>query len=138
MFAVSSAVAELLLADTRAVNRGFRKAWGIGICSVEEVGFFAEPQSAKESEKLARRLVRGNYGGRKVCERLCQNIRQHQRNATLTNSYAPDFSGVKLLREPLRGQVENFVAHLTHRAEKDRSSLLCQLNHYLDGTESAA
>src|ERR1700722_15825220 len=37
---VSSAVcgAELRIAETRAVNRALRKAYGIGICSVEELG----------------------------------------------------------------------------------------------------
>jgi hypothetical protein len=31
------------VAETRAVNRALRKAYGIGICSVEEIGSFAEP-----------------------------------------------------------------------------------------------
>ena len=30
------------VAETRAVNRALRKAYGIGICSVEEIGSFAE------------------------------------------------------------------------------------------------
>jgi hypothetical protein len=30
------------MAETRAVNRALRKAYGIGICSVEEIGSFAE------------------------------------------------------------------------------------------------
>ncbi len=34
--------AEMRVAETRAVNRALRKAYGIGICSVEEIGFFAE------------------------------------------------------------------------------------------------
>ena len=29
------------VAETRAVNRALRKAYGIGICSVEEIGSFA-------------------------------------------------------------------------------------------------
>jgi hypothetical protein len=42
---VSSLVqgAEMRMAETRAVNRALRKAYGIGICSVEEIGSFAEP-----------------------------------------------------------------------------------------------
>jgi hypothetical protein len=31
------------VAETRAVNRALRKAYGIGICSVGEIGSFAEP-----------------------------------------------------------------------------------------------
>ena len=30
--------AEMRIAETRAVNRALRKAYGIGICSVEEIG----------------------------------------------------------------------------------------------------
>jgi hypothetical protein len=35
--------AEMRVAETRAVKRALRKAYGIGICSVEEIGSFAEP-----------------------------------------------------------------------------------------------
>ena len=35
------------VAETRAVNRALRKAYGIGICSVEEIGSFAEPASVR-------------------------------------------------------------------------------------------
>ena len=35
--------AEMRVAETRAVNRALRKAYGIGICSVEEIGSFAGP-----------------------------------------------------------------------------------------------
>ncbi len=45
--------AEMRVAETRAVNRALRKAYGIGICSVEEIGSFAEPQQqSPESKKL--------------------------------------------------------------------------------------
>jgi len=35
--------AEMRVAETRAVNRALRKAYGIGICSVEEIGSFDRP-----------------------------------------------------------------------------------------------
>ena len=35
--------AEMRVAETRAVNRALRKAYGIGICSVEEIGSLTEP-----------------------------------------------------------------------------------------------
>ncbi len=35
--------AEMRVTETRAVNRALRNAYGIGICSVEEIGSFAEP-----------------------------------------------------------------------------------------------
>src|SRR5579864_6498837 len=37
--------AEMRVAETRAVNRALRKAYGIGICSVEELGSSAERAS---------------------------------------------------------------------------------------------
>jgi hypothetical protein len=135
--------AEMRVAETRAVNRALRKAYGIGICSVEEIGSFAEPvPSSRESKKLPPRPVNGkngNYGGPKVRDRLCQLIRQHQLDANLVKSYAVAFCGTKSLREATREQVEAFVVHLADWAEKDRNALLCQLNSYpLNNKEGAA
>jgi hypothetical protein len=126
--------AEMRVAETRAVNRALRKAYGIGICSVEEIGSFAEPvPSSRESKKLPPQSVNGSngsHGAPKVRDRLCQLIRQHQLDANLVKSYAVDFCGTKSLREATREQVENFVKHLADWAEKDRNGLLCQLNSY--------
>jgi hypothetical protein len=130
--------AEMRVAETRAVNRALRKAYGIGICSVEEIGSVAEPQCSRESKKLPPQPANGNYGGPKVRDRLCQIIRQHQLDPTLVKAYAVEFCGVKTLREATREQVENFVAHLADWAEKDRNALLCQLNSYLGSKEGAA
>src|SRR3989454_9179387 len=79
--------AEMRVAETRAVNRALRKAYGIGICSVEEIGSLAEPaQSSRESKKLPPQPANGNYGGPKVRDRLCQLIRQHQLDANLAKA----------------------------------------------------
>jgi hypothetical protein len=134
--------AEMRVAETRAVNRALRKAYGIGICSVEEIGSFAEPTPAvRESKRLPPQPVNGkngNYGGSKVRDRLCQLIRQHQLDANLVKSYAVDFCRTKTLREASREQVENFVAHLADWAQKDRNALLCQLNSYPQNKDGAA
>ena len=132
--------AEMRVAETRAVNRALRKAYGIGICSVEEIGSFADPpQSSQESKKLPPKPAGGNGpGGRTVRDRLCQVIRQHQLDPNLVKSYAADFCAVKALRDATREQVENFVAHLADWAEKDRNALLCQLNSYPSQKEGAA
>ena len=131
--------AEMRVAETRAVNRALRKAYGIGICSVEELGSLAEPQqSSREPKKLPAQPANGNYGGPKVRDRLCQLIRQHQLDPTLVKAYATDFCGTKALREATREQIENFVAHLADWAEKDRNALLCQLNSYVGTKEGAA
>ena len=137
--------AEMRVAETRAVNRALRKAYGIGICSVEEIGSVApQPASRSESEREVRKLPpesangnrsnghgsSGNANGIRVRDRLCQLIRQHGLDAELVKAYAIDFCGTKTLREASREQVENFVAHLADWAEKDRNALLCQLNSY--------
>src|SRR5579864_3965117 len=115
--------AEMRVAETRAVNRALRKAYGIGICSVEEIGSVTERStSSPQSKKLPPQPTNGNYGGRTVRDHLCQLIRQHQLDATLVKSYATDFCGVKTLREATREQVETFVAHLADWAEKDRET----------------
>src|SRR2546427_6534702 len=62
--------AEMRVAETRAVNRALRKAYGIGICSVEEIGSAPQPlQCQRQASKLPPQL--GNYGGPKVRDRLC-------------------------------------------------------------------
>ena len=138
---VSSLVrgAEMRVAETRAVNRALRKAYGIGICSVEEIGSSAEPaQASPESRKLPPQPANGNGGGRTVRDHLCQVIRQHLLDPNLVKSYAIDFCAVKTLKQATREQVENFVVHLSDWAEKDRNALLCQLNSYPGQKEGAA
>jgi hypothetical protein len=124
---VSSLVrgAEMRVAETRAVNRALRKAYGIGICSVEEIGTVPSP-----IEKLPPQNANGNNSGPKVRDRLCQIIRQHKLDPELVKAYAVDFCGTTTLREASREQVENFVQQLADWAEKDRNALVCQLNSY--------
>jgi hypothetical protein len=119
--------AEMRVAETRAVNRALRKAYGIGLCSVEEIGTIPNPV-----EKLPPQRANGNGNGSgpKVRDRLCQIIRQHKLDPELVKAYAVDFCGTKTLREASREQVENFVQQLADWAEKDRNALLCQLNSY--------
>ena len=138
---VSSMVqgAEMRVAETRAVNRALRKAYGIGICSVEEIGSFERQSDASpDSKKLPQAASHNRNGSRTVRDRLCQVIRQHQLDPNLVKSYATDLCGVKNLRDATREQVENFVVQLADWAEKDRSALLCQLNSYLGAKDGAA
>jgi hypothetical protein len=107
--------AEMRIAETRAVNRALRKAYGIGICSVEEMG----TQNSN-----------GNGSGHKVRDRLCQIIRQHKLDAKLVKAYAVDFCGTEKLKDATREQVERFVQHLAELAQQDRNALICQLNGY--------
>ena len=131
--------AELRQAESRAVVRALRKTYGVGLCSVEEIGSSAEPVHASPaSKKLPPQPVNGNGGGRTVRDRLCQVIRKHQLDPNLVKSYAMEFCAVKTLKEATREQVENFVVHLSDWAEKDRNALLCQLNSYPGQKEGAA
>jgi len=127
---VSSLVrgAEMRIAETRAVNRALRKAYGIGLCSVEEIGTVPT-----NGEELPPQNTNGNGDGTgpKVRDRLCQIIRQHKLDPELVKAYAVEFCGTKTLRNASREQVENFVQQLADWAEKDRNALLCQLNSYM-------
>jgi len=132
--------AEMRVAETRAVNRALRKAYGIGTCSVEEIGSLnRQTRSGPELKKAAQPANgNGNFGGPTLRDRLCQLIRHHQLDAAAVKFYATEFCAVKELRDATREQVEKFVAHLGERAEKDRSELLCQLNSYGNSKAGAA
>jgi hypothetical protein len=124
--------AEMRVAETRAVNRALRKAYGIGICSVEELGSFSGPLppaalSKKRVEKAAK--VSGN-GCHPLRDRLCLLIRQHQLDPTLVKAYAADYCDVSELRRASREQVASFIKHLVEYAQSDRKGLLCQLTSY--------
>jgi hypothetical protein len=130
--------AEMRVAETRAVNRALRKAYGIGICSVEEIGSLAGLSVPRaEPKKLPPQPTNGPNAST-VRDRLCQAIRNHQLDPNLVKAYAIDFCRVKTLREATREQVESFLVHLADWAEKDRSALLCQLNSYLGQKEGVA
>jgi hypothetical protein len=121
--------AEMRIAETRAVNRALRKAYGIGICSVEEIG--SGPGSvAVVSEQDTVSTKNTNCNGHTVRDRLCQIIRQHKLDPELVKAYAVDFCGTTALKDATREQVEHFVQQLADAATKDRSTLLCQLNSY--------
>jgi hypothetical protein len=123
--------AEMRVAETRAVNRALRKAYGIGICSVEEIGSVPSPAERRPPQNAhGNGNGNGSGTGPRVRDRLCQIIRQHKLDPELVKAYAVDFCGTKTLRDATREQVENFVQALADWAEKDRNALLCQLNSY--------
>jgi hypothetical protein len=132
--------AEMRVAETRAVNRALRKAYGIGLCSVEELGAnLRNDQDSAAPGKFPPQSAAGSGpNGRKVRDHLCQIIRHHQLDPNLVKAYAVDYCGVKSLKDATREQVENFVRELSDWAEKDRNALLCQLNSYLGSKEGAA
>jgi hypothetical protein len=139
---VSSLVhgAEMRVAETRAVNRALRKAYGIGLCSVEELGWASRSNSSGSSDqrKVSTNGNNGHQNGQvRLRDRLCLLIRQHRLDAGLVKAYAADYCGTPTLREASREQVEAFINDLALRATKDRDGLICQLNSYSKSQEVA-
>ncbi len=130
--------AEMRVAETRAVNRALRKAYGIGLCSVEEIGSFSSPFEPSREKQSASRSAGGNGPGNgqpRLRDRLCLLIRKHQLDPTLVKRYAADFCGAEALRDASRELVESFINHLAEWAAKDRQGLLCKLNSYAQPQE---
>jgi hypothetical protein len=141
---VSSLVhgAEMRVAETRAVNRALRKAYGIGLCSVEELGWAPRSNSSDSSEqpKSSTNGNNGHHSGNgqpRLRDRLCLLIRQHHLDAGLVKAYAADYCGTATLRDASRELVEDFINNLAERATKDREGLICQLNSYSKPQEAA-
>jgi hypothetical protein len=121
------------VAETRAVNRALRKAYGIGLCSVEELGWSPRPSGPDRSDQNASSANGNNShnkGQPRLRDRLCLLIRQHQLDPSLVKAYAADYCGTPTLRDASRDQVESFINHLAQRAASDREALLCHLNSY--------
>ena len=131
--------AEMRVAETRAVNRALRKAYGIGLCSVEELGSFSAPQKplAATPHSNGRPGSNGSSNGQpRLRDQLCLLIRQHNLDPTLVKAYAADFCGTETLKEAGRDLVESFVSQLAASAKKDRDALLCKLNSYAQPVEA--
>jgi len=126
--------AEMRVAETRAVNRALRKAYGIGLCSVEELGWSPLPAKARGQRDAlpapAPTIPTPSNGQPRLRDRLCQLIRQHQLDPLLVKRFASDFCGTESLREASRDRVEAFINHLADWAARDRPGLLCQLTSY--------
>lgn len=125
--------AEMRIAETRAVNRALRKAYGIGLCSVEELGSLTsrpEPSPRRAGTPASSNGNGSGSGQPRLRDRLCLLIRQHQLDPTLVKRYAADFCGTQELREASRDLVESFITTLADQAVKDRDALICKLNSY--------
>ncbi len=84
--------AEMRMAEARAVNRALRKAYGIGICSVDEIGRLTagtdfhrqRPQQRKRDDQSPRPVVRAHP--------------PQQLDATQVKQYDADFCSTETLR----------------------------------------
>jgi hypothetical protein len=129
--------AEMRVAETRAVNRALRKAYGIGICSVEEIGSLpARGQPEANVRKLPPQPANGN-GEPKLRDQLCLLIRQHRLDASLVKQYAAEFCSTKDLRQASREQVASFIKHIAEFAARDKEGLLAKLNSFAQQSGAA-
>jgi len=129
------------IAETRAVNRALRKAYGIGLCSVEELGAFSPPMPSLHAKQAAP-ISRNGNGSRnsepRLRDQLCLLIRQYNLDPTLVKAYAADFCGTQTLKDASRDLVESFISNLSKAAKKDRDALVCKLNSYAQPTEATS
>jgi hypothetical protein len=137
---VSSMVrgAELRIAETRAVNRALRKAYGIGLCSVEELGAFSSPPRSASIPSASNGSHPSNGSGNgqpRLRDQLCLLIRQYNLDSNLVKAYAADFCGTEALSGASRELVESFISHLSAAAKENRDALVCKLNSYTQPVE---
>ncbi len=125
--------AEMRVAETRAVNRALRKAYGIGLCSVEELGSLSSsPSSTRESKPTVNHHpANGSHNGQpRLRDQLCLLIRQYNLDPNLVRAYAADFCGTQKLSGASRDRGESFISQLAKAAKETRDSLICKLNSF--------
>jgi len=130
--------AEMRVAETRAVNRALRKAYGIGLCSVEELGWLTgSPGPAREQNHSVKppHLNGSSNGQPRLRDRLCVLIHQYNLDPILVKAYAADFCGTPTLKEASRELIESFIKHLDASAKENQDTLLCKLNSYAQPVE---
>jgi hypothetical protein len=128
---------ELRIAETRAVNRALRKAYGIGLCSAEELGSLSGNSDHSRNHDTSRKHSSNapNNGQPRLRDRLCILIRQYNLDPMLVKAYAADFCGTPTLKEANRELVESFISHLSKSAQENRDALMCKLNSYAQPAE---
>jgi hypothetical protein len=138
---VSSLVhgAEMRIAETRAVNRALRKAYGIGLCSVEELGGRSRPPNSSNGH---REFVSGDpssgsaTGQPRLRDQLCLLIRKYSLDPGAVKAYAAEFCGTETISGASRDLVEAFISHLSASAKENRDTLICKLNSYAQPQEA--
>jgi hypothetical protein len=132
------------VAETRAVNRALRKAYGIGLCSVEELGWASGSarSDAPASNSNGPHGSNGSHAGNgsngnpsRLRDKLCLLIRQYNLDPILVKEYAAHFCGTETIKDASRDLVESFIAHLSSSAKEDIDGLICKLNSFSRPTE---
>jgi hypothetical protein len=130
--------AEMRVAETRAVNRALRKAYGIGLCSIEELGALSRsstPANNYAQPTKSQPQNGSNHGQPRLRDKLCLLIRKYNLDPNLVKVYAADFCGAETLRGASRELVQSFIAQLEKEARENRDQLVCKLNSYSQPVE---
>ena len=134
--------AEMRVAETRAVNRALRKTYGIGLCSVEELGWASLPAKspASSSDSNGSRSSNGSNGTNgsngsngnpiRLRDKLSLLIRQYNLDPILVKAYAAHFCGTETLKDASRDLVESFISDISSSAKEDLDGLICKLNSF--------
>jgi hypothetical protein len=123
---------ELRIAETRAVNRALRKAYGIGLCSLEELGTPLPTPTNGAAQKQPRPAPLLEVVSQiPLRDQLRQLIRQHQLDPALVKQYALEHCGVKNLRQATREQVSSFVKLLGERVVTNHEALVTDLQRFV-------
>jgi hypothetical protein len=123
---------ELRIAETRAVNRALRKAYGIGLCSIEELSSPPPTPTNGAAQKQPKPApLQEVVSAIPLRDQLRQLIRQHQLDPALVKQYALEHCRVKNLRQATREQVASFVKLLAERVTADRETLVADLQRFV-------
>jgi len=128
--------AEMRIAETRAVNRALRKAYGIGLCSVEELDWSPKQHDPAPRNHTVPSNGNGHSNGQpRLRDQLCLLIRQYNLDPNLVKAYAAHFCGTETLKDASRDLVQSFVSHLAASAKEDLDGLLCKLQSFAPDPE---
>lgn len=142
---VSSRVrgSELRVSETRAVDRALRKAYGVGICSVEEIGsaseFVLQPSGTIGPEKSPPAISRdcSTTVEPNLRDRLKIVLRDHQLDPAQVLAYGRRFLGVSDLNDASPESLVRFVAHLEQFAIANRVWLDAELGGFKPSAAAA-
>jgi hypothetical protein len=131
--------AEMRVAETRAVNRALRKAYGIGLCSVEELGGHSRSPNSSNDHRDFRNQepTNGSANGQpRLRDQLCLLIRKYSLDPAAVKAYAAEFCGTETISGASRDLVESFISHLSASAKENRDTLICKLNSFSQSQEA--
>jgi hypothetical protein len=114
------------IAETRAVNRALRKAYGVGLCSAEELGSSPQPPAPAGASRVSSESFNKLelVPKQSLRDQLRQLIRTHKLDPASTKSYALEHLHLESLRDATPDQVKELIEHLQRRLFEDRVGVL--------------